>query len=56
MPKCTCIERAKYSILIKLAYHTTLEVDAFISKLKNGNKENQIVISMAVKHRVIEVS
>ena len=54
--ECNCIT-GKYSMLIKVAYHTTLELDAFIGKLqKFGNTETQIVFSTAVEHRGIGVS
>ena len=54
--ECNCIT-GKYSMLIKVAYPTTLELDAFIGKLqKFGNTETQIVFSTAVEHRGIGVS
>ena len=54
--ECNCIT-GKYSMLIKVAYHTTLELDAFIGELqKFGNTETQIVFSTAVEHRGIDVS
>ena len=54
--ECNCVT-GKYSMLIKVAYHTTLELDAFIGKLqKFGNTETQIVFSTAVEHRGIDVS
>ena len=43
-------------MLIKVAYHTTLELDAFIGELqKFGNTEAQIVFSTAVEHRGISL-
>lgn len=54
--ECNCIT-GKYSMLIKVAYHTTLELDTFIGKLqKFGNTETQIVFSTAVEARGIDVS
>ena len=54
--ECNCIT-GKYSMLIKVAYPTTLELDAFIGKLqKFGNTETQIVFSTAVEHRGISMS
>lgn len=54
--ECNCVT-GKYSMLIKVAYHTTLELDAFIGELqKFGNTDTQIVFSTAVEHRGIDVS
>ena len=54
--ECNCVT-GKYSMLIKVAYHTTVELDAFINELqKFGNTETQIVFSTAVEHRGIDVS
>jgi Lrp/AsnC family leucine-responsive transcriptional regulator len=54
--ECNCVT-GKYSMLIKVAYHTTLELDTFIGELqKFGNTETQIVFSTAVEHRGIDVS
>ena len=54
--ECNCVT-GKYSMLIKIAYHTTLELDTFIGKLqKFGNTETQIVFSTAVEDRGIDVS
>lgn len=51
--ECNCVT-GKYSMLIKVAYHTTLELDAFIGELqKFGNTETQIVFSTPVEHRGI---
>ena len=42
---------------IKVAYHTTEELDAFINEIqKFGNTETQIVFSTAVEHRGINLS
>ena len=44
-------------MLIKVAYHTTEELDAFINEIqKFGNTETQIVFSTAVEHRGINLS
>ena len=52
---CNCVTGA-YSMLIKVAYETTLELDAFIGQLqKFGNTETQIVFSTPVEHRGIEI-
>lgn len=52
--ECNCVTGA-YSMLIKVAYETTLELDAFIGQLqKFGNTETQIVFSTAVENRGIE--
>ncbi|MDF2882353.1 MAG: transcriptional regulator [Clostridiaceae bacterium] len=54
--ECNCVT-GKYSMLIKVAYHTTLELDALINELqKFGNTETQIVFSTAVDHREIKIS
>ncbi|AQR96665.1 Lrp/AsnC family transcriptional regulator [Clostridium saccharoperbutylacetonicum] len=54
--ECNCVT-GKYSMLIKVAYHTTIELDTFIGELqKYGNTETQIVFSTAVEHRGLDVS
>lgn len=53
--ECNCVT-GKYSMLIKVAYHTTMELDSFIGELqKFGNTETQIVFSTAVEHRGINL-
>lgn len=53
--ECNCVT-GKYSMLIKVAYHTTLELDAFIGELqKFGTTETQIVFSTPVEHRGIRI-
>lgn len=53
--ECNCVT-GPYSMLIKVAYETTLELDAFIGQLqKFGNTETQIVFSTPVEHRGIEI-
>lgn len=52
--ECNCVT-GKYSMIITVAYHTTLELDAFIGELqKFGNTETQIVFSTPVDHRGID--
>ncbi|MBA5850318.1 Lrp/AsnC family transcriptional regulator [Clostridium sp. cel8] len=54
--ECNCVT-GKYSMIITVVYHTTLELDAFIGELqKFGNTQTQIVFSTAVEHRGVEVS
>ena len=54
--ECNCVT-GKYSMLIKVAYHTTEELDTFINEIqKFGNTETQIVFSTAVEHRGINLS
>jgi Lrp/AsnC family leucine-responsive transcriptional regulator len=53
--ECNCVT-GKYSMIITVAYHTTVELDAFINELqKFGNTQTQIVFSTAVEHRGIDV-
>ena len=46
----------KFSMLIKVAFNTTMELDSFIGQLqqKFGVTETQIVFSTAVEHREIK--
>ena len=54
--ECNCVT-GKYSMLIKVAYHTTEELDAFINEIqKFGNTETHIVFSTAVEHRGINLN
>jgi Lrp/AsnC family leucine-responsive transcriptional regulator len=54
--ECNCVT-GRYSMLIKVAYHTTVELDTFIGELqKFGNTQTQIVFSTAVEHRGIDVT
>ena len=54
--ECNCVT-GKYSMLIKVAYHTTEELDAFLNEIqKFGNTETQIVFSTAVEHRGINLN
>lgn len=53
--ECNCVTGA-YSMLIKVAFESTLELDAFIGQLqKYGKTETQIVFSTPVKPRGIDV-
>lgn len=53
--ECNCVT-GKYSMHIKVAYPTTLELDAFIGQLqKFGNTDTQIVFSTPVEHRGIDL-
>lgn len=50
--ECNCVT-GKYSMLIKVAYRTTVELDIFIGELqKFGNTETQIVFSTAVDREI----
>jgi Lrp/AsnC family leucine-responsive transcriptional regulator len=54
--ECNCVT-GNYSMLIKVAYRTTMELDTFIGKLqKFGNTETQIVFSTPVESRGIKIS
>jgi Lrp/AsnC family leucine-responsive transcriptional regulator len=54
--ECNCVT-GKFSMLIKVAFPTTIELDTFIGGLqKFGNTETQIVFSTAVEHRGIDVA
>lgn len=53
--ECNCVT-GKYSMLLKVAYNTTMELDLFIGQLqKFGNTETQIVFSTAVEPRGVDV-
>ena len=53
--ECNCVTGA-YSMLIKVAFPSTIELDAFIGQLqKYGKTETQIVFSTPVKPRGIDV-
>jgi len=54
--ECNCVT-GNYSMLIKVAYGTTMELDTFIGNLqKFGNTETQIVFSTPVESRGIQIS
>ncbi|PRR84110.1 Lrp/AsnC family transcriptional regulator [Clostridium vincentii] len=53
--ECNCVT-GNYSMLIKVAYRTTVELDTFIGHLqKFGNTETQIVFSTPVDPRGIQI-
>ncbi|MBE6051830.1 MAG: Lrp/AsnC family transcriptional regulator [Clostridium sp.] len=53
--ECNCVT-GSYSMLIKVAYRTTIELDTFIGHLqKFGNTETQIVFSTPVEPRGITI-
>ena len=53
--ECNCVTGA-YSMLIKVAFPSTMELDSFIGQLqKYGKTETQIVFSTPVKPRGIDV-
>lgn len=53
--ECNCVT-GTYSMLIKVAFPTTQELDAFIGKLQQfGNTQTQIVFSTAVPARDIQI-
>jgi Lrp/AsnC family leucine-responsive transcriptional regulator len=54
--ECNCVT-GMYSMLIKVAFPSTMELDMFIGKLqKYGKTSTQIVFSTAVEHRGINVN
>lgn len=54
--ECNCIT-GNFSMLIKVAFPTTQELDGFIGQLqKFGNTQTQIVFSTAVEARGIQVA
>ncbi len=53
--ECNCVTGV-YSMLIKVAFPSTMELDSFIGQLqKFGNTSTQIVFSTAVKPRGIQI-
>lgn len=53
--ECNCVTGA-YSMLIKVAFQSTMELDSFIGQLqKYGKTETQIVFSTPVKARGINI-
>ena len=53
--ECNCVT-GSYSMLIKVAFPSTQELDMFIGHLQNfGNTSTQIVFSTPVPHREISV-
>lgn len=54
--ECSCVT-GKYSILLKVAYESTLELDGFLDELqKFGNTETQIVFSSSIENRGVRPS
>lgn len=54
--ECNCVTGV-YSMLIKVAFPTTMELDAFIGQLQSyGRTSTQIVFSTAVESRGISLS
>ena len=55
VPECNCVTGA-YSMLIKVAFQSTMELDSFIGQLqKYGKTETQIVFSTPVNARGINI-
>lgn len=53
--ECNCVT-GSYSMLIKVTFHSTQELDTFIGKLQHfGNTSTQIVFSTPVPHREIGI-
>ena len=53
--ECDCVTR-RYSMLIKVAFPSTQELDSFIGQLQTyGNTETQIVFSTPVESRSIQL-
>lgn len=53
--ECNCVT-GTYSMIIKVAYHTTIELDTFIGRLQRfGSTETQIVFSTPVEPRGISL-
>lgn len=53
--ECNCVT-GMYSMLIKVVYHSTMELDTFIGQLQRfGNTSTQIVFSTPVELRGIDV-
>ncbi|HHV30902.1 MAG: Lrp/AsnC family transcriptional regulator [Ruminococcaceae bacterium] len=53
--ECNCVT-GSYSMLIKVVYHSTMELDTFIGQLqKFGSTSTQIVFSTPVQPRGIDV-
>lgn len=54
--ECNCVT-GNYSMLIKVIFHSTMELDEFIGQLqKFGNTDTQIVFSTPVEPRGIKVA
>lgn len=54
--ECNCVT-GNYSMLLKVAFKSTVELDVFIGQLQKFGKTNtQIVFSTPVEHRGIDIS
>lgn len=54
--ECNCVT-GQYSMLVKVAFPSTQELDAFIGQIqKFGNTQTQIVFSTAVEPRGIDIN
>lgn len=54
--ECNCVT-GNFSMLIKVIFASTVELDGFIGKLQQfGNTSTQIVFSTPVQHRGIDIS
>ena len=54
--ECNCVT-GNYSMLLKVAFKSTVELDIFIGKLQEfGRTNTQIVFSTPVEHRGIDIS
>lgn len=54
--ECNCVT-GNYSMLIKVAFPTTIELDTFIGDLQTfGSTQTQIVFSTPVEHRGIHIN
>ncbi len=54
--ECNCVTGA-YSMLIKVCFPSTMELDSFIGQLQRyGNTETQIVFSTPVQTRGVDIS
>jgi len=54
--ECNCVTGV-YSMLLKVAFHTTQELDSFVDELQVfGNTSTQIVFSTPVPHREIKLT
>ena len=52
--ECNCVT-GKYSLLLKVVFETTMQLDAFIGKIQRfGSTQTQIVFSTIVEHRGVE--
>lgn len=54
--ECNCVT-GEYSVLLKVVFRTTMELDSFIGELKEyGKTSTQIVFSTPVSHRGLEAA